>query len=69
MVDVEGKHNTVVMKLRGDKASLIRGSGTRTVVLCGQGGVLRKCNQIESELTLDILYAKLSFAQWRDRSG
>ena len=43
------QHNTVVMKLWVDKASLVRGSGT--VVRCGQGGVLRKCNQTESELT------------------
>ena len=53
---VQGKRNVVVMKSWVDEASLIRGSGT--LVRCGQRGVLRKCNQTDSELTVGMIYTK-----------
>ena len=56
MMGVEGKRNIVMMKARVDVASLIRGCGT--VVRCCRGGVLRKCNQTDSELTVDFVTIK-----------
>ena len=53
---VKGKRNVVVMKSWVDEASLIRGSGT--LARCGQRGVLRKCNQTDSELTVGMIYTK-----------